>query len=549
MSLLFNMPSEKSVLQTNDSIILSGETLYYDFYCLLTNAYSDISKIAYVELVNSDRKAIFKHKLKLQKGRASGDFFLSTYLETGHYKLIGYTNWSLNNLKNKYAQKDIYIINPYLNADDNNLIKTFSAKSSYIKISKSDEKLNSKENIINSKISLSTNSNVYGKREKVALQIKNNEGAMNFGVYTLSVKKRDSIFVSSHSAFNLDTTSQRKNIYLPDLRGELISGKVVSLVNKNPIENIRVSFSMEGDEVFFKTAITNKTGKFYFNMQENYFDKVGYLQLDIENKDKYKIILDTVYFNDYNELEFYPLRIDENIGSWLQKRSINNQIESAYYNLKQDSLSKQQNKLPFYGQPDLTYILDEYTRFKTLKETFVEVIQQAAIRNDGEGYKFLVYENELIDTRLFSKEKPLLLFNGVHFIDEKYVVEYDVDEIESVKIVKGTFIDGLDFYNGIIDIRLKSENNFKFNYNEALKLNLKPIINTKRYFYQTQASIDKRVPDFRALLLWMPNFVVNSSQKEIEFFTSSNAGIYEVKLEGFTEQGKKISVNSIFEVK
>ena len=33
-------------------------------------------------------------------------------------------------------------------------------------------------------------------------------------------------------------------------------------------------------------------------------------------------------------------------------------------------------------------------------------------------------------------------------------VLYDILlKIESVKIVKGTFIDGLDFYNGIIDIR------------------------------------------------------------------------------------------------
>jgi hypothetical protein len=117
------MPLEEVLLKINDSINLSGETLYYDVYCLNENSFSDISKIGYVELIDTYRNVIFKHKLKLLKGRAEGSFFLPSSLKTGHYKLIGSTHWSLNATKNPYVQKDLYIINPYLNAYDNNLKK------------------------------------------------------------------------------------------------------------------------------------------------------------------------------------------------------------------------------------------------------------------------------------------------------------------------------------------------------------------------------------------------------------------------------------------
>ncbi len=43
----------------------------------------------------------------------SADFFISSDLKSGTYKLIGYTNWMLN-AENSFFQQDIHIINPYL---------------------------------------------------------------------------------------------------------------------------------------------------------------------------------------------------------------------------------------------------------------------------------------------------------------------------------------------------------------------------------------------------------------------------------------------------
>ena len=61
-------PQEKIFLHYNSSFFLLGESIYYKVYCLnaQNNSVSDLSKIAYVELVDQKRNVIFKHKIKFQ---------------------------------------------------------------------------------------------------------------------------------------------------------------------------------------------------------------------------------------------------------------------------------------------------------------------------------------------------------------------------------------------------------------------------------------------------------------------------------------------------
>ena len=92
------IPQEKIFLHHNASFLLTGEYLYYKVYCLSTktDALSDFSKIAYVELINTNKDQIFRHKVRLESGLGRGDFFLPTNIPSGNYKLIAYTQWMRN---------------------------------------------------------------------------------------------------------------------------------------------------------------------------------------------------------------------------------------------------------------------------------------------------------------------------------------------------------------------------------------------------------------------------------------------------------------------
>ena len=74
-----DIPQEKVFVHYNTSMVLVGERIYYSVYCLEeeTNRLSDLSKIAYVELVGANKRTIFKHKNKIRIWIGKRGFFYS----------------------------------------------------------------------------------------------------------------------------------------------------------------------------------------------------------------------------------------------------------------------------------------------------------------------------------------------------------------------------------------------------------------------------------------------------------------------------------------
>jgi len=111
-----NFYSDETVfLSTNATTFVTGETIFYKLNCLkLSNkTQSNVSKIAYVELIDSDKKSVLTSKLYLENAYSQGEYFVPTTLKTGNYKLIGYTNWILNQPVSEIFQIDITIKNPF----------------------------------------------------------------------------------------------------------------------------------------------------------------------------------------------------------------------------------------------------------------------------------------------------------------------------------------------------------------------------------------------------------------------------------------------------
>jgi len=103
---------ERIYIQTNDNFFISGETLGFSVFVVsdLTQKPANKSNFIYVDLLNENGSS-FQQKLKLENGRASSSFFISSLIKTGHYKLIAYTRWMKN--FNEYFQLPIEIINPF----------------------------------------------------------------------------------------------------------------------------------------------------------------------------------------------------------------------------------------------------------------------------------------------------------------------------------------------------------------------------------------------------------------------------------------------------
>ncbi|NOQ92330.1 MAG: hypothetical protein GQ552_06390 [Flavobacteriaceae bacterium] len=549
---------EKIFVHQNTSFLLTGEYLYYKVYCLNneTNNLSDFSKIAYVEMVGSDKDLVFRHKIILENGIGQGDYFIPTSVASGNYKLIAYTQWMRNGEISNFYQNDISIINPF--QEDQMAILTNND------ISKVNPKTENKGNSIiysnkNELIELNISSKELKNREKVTININSFKNKLAYGNYSISVRKIDSLQIPvRQTAKAFSNASQQKTTstsiinspkYLPELRGELFSGKVISRESKKPISNAKVALSIPGENYIFKIANTNQQGIYYFNIGKAYDSKNTNIQILHENPDKFELVFNQHDSINYDNLEFYKFRITSQEKELILNHSINNQIENAYSREKLDSLISASQIIPFYNDKAKNYLLDDFTRFKTLKETFIEIVPEVYSRQKKGSYTFhvRVYNSE-IETGLL----PLVIIDGNLIQNQNELLDLNSNKIKSISIVDKMYLYGSQIFEGIISI-----NTFDGDYTSMISggsvknINLlKPLAN-KMYFNQVYGKTNStnRIPDYRRQLLWEPNFKFNKDQETITFYTSDVKGAFEICLEGFNVEGNPVSLKDIFYVK
>lgn len=528
---------EKINISTNSNTLLTGEKLYYAITCFNTsgNSFSDLSKIAYVELISSQKKIVFKNKLFLKDSRSNNEYFIPTSLKTGKYKLIAYTNWMLASSSTDFTVVDLDIINPYQELDSkittmNNQVQPLSADLNNLQTIYGFEKKK------------------YSKREKLTLKPNASPGIDKSGSYSLKVVRKDSL------AFILGTTNSttasivKKTgvLITPEFRGESVKGKIKPKKEANAeLKNINIAVSITGNQSFFKIIRTNAAGEFAFTIETP--TKAEKIQLQILDKevDEYIIEIDEQNVLDYSGLSFEPVNISPNLKRTLEIRSVASQIENAYHNVKKDSLPDDSLVKNNYLKFDLVFNLDDYARFKTLKETLTEIIKGAYYKTVGKRNEIHIVDK--IEEYELS-HPALVLIDGYYIQDVNELFKYNVDNVKSISLIRGGYYYGTKVFNGIIFIKTKENDYESTNKNvyvlEPKLLRPAPGIN---YFNIDYSKNDySRIPDYRHQLYWQPQ--VNMEEDEISFYTSDVEGLYEIILEGIDSKGNKVLYSESFEV-
>lgn len=339
-------------------------------------------------------------------------------------------------------------------------------------------------------------------------------------------------------------------IYLPELRGELISGKIVSNTDGSPVSNQDVSLSISGNEGVVKISRSNTNGVFYFNL--NGSDRKSEILLEIVDAptNDNKIILDSIAPMNLKTIDFKEITVSPDLNPMLQERSILNQVESAFFEQKADSILALNSGLPVYRDFQETYVLDDYNRFKTFRETLVEIIENVFIRKiKGELTLQVRSEDEFF---VDSDDTPLLLIDGILVQDLNNLLEYDIKKIDQINISRNEYYIGPKRYQGIVSIDTRQDDYAQQIVTEnLLKIEIDGPLPVKEYYFQDYSEMTssnkKHIADFRQQLLWLPNFELNQ-EAVFEFFTSDNTGDFEIRLEGFTSSGEPISLSETIHV-
>lgn len=557
-----NIPQEKIFVHHNTTFLLTGEYLYYKIYCMNanTNNLSDLSKIAYVELVGTDKLSVFKHKIKLNKGLGQGDFLIPTKIPSGNYKLVAYTQWMKNSEQNQFFQSDISIINPFQENQSSILEKNqpVTIQNLNHNIENTENTNISSDSEGNEYLDINLNSNSFKNREKVILTIKSLKNNLSDGNYSISVRKIDTLqipkrpttnnFMSLYPQISSNSISNT-SIYLPELRGELIKGKLLYNDTKLAASNIKVALSIQGKQSIFKIATTNDSGIFYFNVKEEYDNPYAIIQVINNEKNNFNIMVDGHSSINYENLDFYNFKITPETKDYILKRSIYNQIENVYSIIKPNIIKSIDSLSPFYNSKAKVYYLDDYTRFPTIKETVVEIIKEVYIKQKKENSTFHV---RLYDQLSKSDLSTLVLVDGILIQNHKELLNLNARNVEKISVLSDEYMFDSMVFDGVISIQT-----FLGDYQadplgiyiEKLPL-FTPLV-VKSYYYQIYDNSIKsdRIPDYRSQLLWLPNFNLNKNEDSLFFFTSDNNGNYEISLEGFTKEGMPISLRKMIRVK
>ena len=112
-----NTVTEKIFTHTDKDFYLAGEILWFKLYVVNAddNQPMDVSKVAYVEIIDRNQKPVLQCKIALKDGTGDGSLYLPIALNSGIYEVRAYTSWMKNFSADFYFHKQITIVNSLRN--------------------------------------------------------------------------------------------------------------------------------------------------------------------------------------------------------------------------------------------------------------------------------------------------------------------------------------------------------------------------------------------------------------------------------------------------
>ncbi|MDH5397649.1 MAG: hypothetical protein OEX02_05855 [Cyclobacteriaceae bacterium] len=322
--------------------------------------------------------------------------------------------------------------------------------------------------------------------------------------------------------------------YLPELRDEIISGRVVSEDNI-PLVDKKVAMSFSEPPFQTQTALTNTMGQFEIHFESPAINSTSYIQL-LDSAEGHQLKVQLNWLAEYPEFDYSPPHLDSLQIMEVIERSLRIQVENAYQLTRQDSILERKPWDSQFMPYNAFFILDDYNRFKTLREHFIEYIPTARVRRGN----FMI--SKQFSNPTFNAP-ALVMVDGVPIADT-LVLASSPYKIRSIGIVNNRFYLGPLAFDGVV--------NFETFEGKLGGLRLpdhvikQPIIGLaleKKYFFPNYEEDTRvRTPDQRDQLFWEPRLTVTEDTPAvIRFHTSDLTGLYEMVIEGFGKDGRPVT--------
>ena len=248
------------------------------------------------------------------------------------------------------------------------------------------------------------------------------------------------------------------------------------------------------------------------------------------------------FYDSYPAFTNMPIRLDSTKVASLSERSIKNQVQNVYYAFHPDSSVAVQR--PFEQQllPVKSYRLDDFTRFPTMRDTFIEYVEEVAVSKNENNFDLRVRlwdaaEDHPTDTT------ELILVDGVPFSSQE-ILELSPYGVSNIHIIPNHFYLGEVTVKGVLQLQTLEKDLEGLNFKQY-DINYTGVQGMKKY-RQTDHTDVCEEPDYRDQLLWIPQQQSTDGSLAFDFFTSDIPGTYQIRVEGVTASGTPISIKKSF---
>jgi len=347
--------------------------------------------------------------------------------------------------------------------------------------------------------------------------------------------------------FDWGNVIQDKDIeiqYPAELNGPILSGLLsrnaqkelprlllISFIGKTSVMN---SLAIDPDGIFhFSVPFRVRNERVHFFSMDNNLvtDQITvYSPFDLKSKNG----------------KLYPINFLPDSKVFLEELNTNIQISQVYreFNHINGTLPEiDEPKTNYFGTPDYLYVLDEYTRFETVKDLFIELIRRAVIKNNNNKREDGIY----VANEGLLPERALTTIDGVIILDANYMLNFDPLKIKKIELITDYYFIGDTRFSGIVNF---TTYNGDFDQQELPEYMIEKAyhgIQRTREFYSPNYNVDtadlKRIADYRNTLYWNDNVIVTGKEMaDLEFFTSDDSGTYKIEINGITNSGRPFYV-------
>lgn len=531
----------------------NGEVIWYKVYFL--NKEEVQSKVLHVDIVSPDGNILITQKLKIEGNNAFGDINIPLDWEEGVYLFRCYTKWNLNFNSRFSFSKQIPIYNALRDGIIPDELAIPDAKLvSIAELTENNEKV---------KLELNTNRPVYSKGEEVKLTIEVNDLNGQPVKASLSLSIIDLDLIPDPETFTVVDQRLEYQALTPDLtsptrqfdfeKNLTINGNILDPITLKPVSSTLLS----GYLVKKRSFLLGKC--FHGKTQLELPDFYGVEDFQIHNLNTYQNPTPLLKLNDlsehlpsYSELSDREIHKSPAIERYLYLSKLRRKFYEIF-DLNQEHPSIDEQPVEKLFIPDKTYFAKDFHLLKNLEEFIDEVIVMAQFKKEGANRTVRLFN---IQTKYHFIDKPWYMINGFLTPDEISILKIPFKDLDRVEIyVKNSSIieqfEPFMIRNGVIAVYTKVGKTRPYIENAPNLLEIEGFYFPQKFEIPDYSKENRgdQIPDFRPLLLWDPNILVEDNDPAfISFPTSDAISTFLITVQGVTASGIPLSVRKLFRV-